>query len=379
MGAQGSLFGPFNGDKLRLARQLASRSLDELGAAVGASRQYVHQLETGAKDPAPAMREALAAALRVREFFFAEPLVNPVREDDCHFRRLQTAPRTVLAQAAARGTAVEMLVAALERRVRLPAVDFPELGQPETLDGVEEAAEAARRHWDLGTDGPITSMTRVAENAGAAVVHFADISDRIDALSVSRRRPLIVRSSAKASPARARFDLAHECGHLLMHGGVVTGDHGTEEQAHRFASAFLLPRTAFVREWPRRGGRSLDWTALGALKLRWGVSLRALARRAFDLRLIDAGQYRTANVHLAKTGQARRERGDGDLRPEQPELLAAALDCAEGLPGGLAPLLDELGWTPELFAALTGRAAAPWPENVVPLARAVARGPQSGR
>jgi len=75
----------FHGDKLRLARLLAGMSLDELGGLVAASRQFVHQLETGAKEPTDEMRDALAAALAVTPTFFAAPAINPVREEDCHF------------------------------------------------------------------------------------------------------------------------------------------------------------------------------------------------------------------------------------------------------------------------------------------------------
>lgn len=357
----------FHGDKLRLARLLASLSLDELGGLVAASRQYVHQLETDAKEPSTEMRAALAAALGVREGFFAAPAINPVREDDCHFRKLMTAPRAVMAQAAARGTLVEMLVTALDKRLRLPKVDFPDLGRPTSLESAEAIAEDARAHWGLGTDGPITSMTRVVENAGAVVVHFADISDRIDALSIARRRPIIVRSSAKAAAVRLRFDLAHECGHLVMHQGVITGDRETEEQAHRFASAFLIPRAAFASEFPRLR-RGLDWIGLYRMKLRWKVSVRAIVRRAYDLGLVDAAQYRTANVHLTKTGQAKAERYDDTLEPEGAELLATAL-CILGerdLPG-LHAMLDELGLEAELFERLTGHSPPALPANVVRL------------
>lgn len=372
MTAQHSLFADFHGDKLRLARLLSSLSLDELGARVAASRQYMHQLETGAKEPSPEMTAALAAALRVNQRFFEAPALNPVREDDCHFRKLFTAPRAVMAQAAARGTLVEMLVSALEKRLRLPKVDFPDLGKPETPGEVERIAEAARAHWRLGLDGPVTNMTRVLENAGAVVVHFADISDRIDALSIARRRPIIVRSEAKAAAVRLRFDLAHECGHLVMHQGIITGDHETEEQAHRFASAFLLPRGAFAREFPR--GRTLQWHELYAMKLRWKVSVRAIVRRALDLGLIDAAQYRTANVHLTKTGQSKVERHDDRLEAERAELVEAALDAlAAGDGAALGELVRDLGLMPAMFEAVFGRAVHPAGEaaDVGPLLRLV--------
>lgn len=355
----------FHGDRLRLARLLAGMSLDEVGALVAASRQFVHQLETGAKQPSREMADALAAATAVTPAFFAVPSLNPVREEDCHFRRVQSAPRGLVAQAVARGTAVEALVEALERRVRLPEVDFPDLHRPSGAEEVELVAEQARCHWGLGLDGPITNMTRVVENAGAVVVQFDDLTDRIDALSMARRRPIIVRSTAKTAAVRLRFDLAHEAAHLLMHGGIVTGDQATEGEAHRFAGAFLIPRAAFAREFPR-GRRMLDWNALFAMKLRWKMSVRAIARRAYDLGLIDAAQYRTANIQLVKTGQSKAERLDDRIAAEEPELLHAAMHwMTERDPLALRRLAAELGLTPPLFARLAGVEPGPDPAGVV--------------
>lgn len=357
----------FHGDKLRLARLLVGLSLDELGGAVATSRQFVHQLETGAKDPTDEMRDALAAVLQVTPAFFSTPAINPVREEDCHFRRLASAPRGLVAQAVARGTAVEALVNGLETLVRLPDVDFPESAQPEGSDAIERAAEDARRHWGLGLDGPITSMTRVLENAGAVVVQFDDLTDRIDALSMARRRPIVVRSTAKAAGVRLRFDLAHEAAHLIIHQGIITGDSITEGEAHRFAGAFLIPRAAFAREFPRTR-RVLDWNALFAMKLRWKVSVRAIARRAFDLGLIDAAQYRTANVQLVKTGQSKTERYDDRIGIEEPELLNSAIAWLMKRGGiGLHRLLFDLGMAPELFTRLTGQLLPDLPDNVVSL------------
>ncbi|MER9417956.1 ImmA/IrrE family metallo-endopeptidase [Mesorhizobium sp. M0306] len=360
----------FYGDKLRLARLLAGLSLDELGGLVAASRQFVHQLETGAKEPTDEMRDALAAALAVTSTFFATPGTNPVREEDCHFRRLASAPRALISQAVARGTALEALVDAIEGQVRMPIVDFPEEARPASPDAIERIAENARQHWGLGLDGPITSMMRVVENAGAVVVHFDDLTDRIDALSMARRRPIIVRSTAKVAGARLRFDLAHETAHLIMHQGIVTGDSVTEGEAHRFAGAFLIPRIAFAREFPR-SRRTLDWNALFTMKLRWKVSVRAIARRAFDLGLIDAAQYRTANIQLVKTGQAKAERYDERVAVEEPELLRAAISWVSNRDAiVLHRLLANLGMAPELFARLTGERMPTLPDNVVPLGTA---------
>jgi Zn-dependent peptidase ImmA (M78 family)/transcriptional regulator with XRE-family HTH domain len=341
--AAGGPSATFRGERLRLARLFRGLSLEELGGLVAATRQYLHQLETAGRAPTAEMADALAAALDVAPAFFARPILGAVAPEHCHFRKQATTPQSVVQQVLARGTLLDEVVSAVSAEVELPPVDFPQIPVAD-LRGAEAAAEACRDHWGLGRAGPIQSMTRVVEAAGAVVTHFPGLSERVDALSMHRPRPIVVRSSAKDSVVRLRFDLAHECGHLVMHQGVETGDRETEGQAHRFASAFLLPAHAFAAEFPRRL-HNLDWPGLFAIKRRWGVSVRAIARRAYDLGLIDAAQYRTANVHLARTGQAKGEAGDNDWSwQEEPELLGAALAALEAeAPGSKRSIAFVLG------------------------------------
>jgi Zn-dependent peptidase ImmA (M78 family)/transcriptional regulator with XRE-family HTH domain len=362
----------FVGDQLRLARLVNGLSLEQVASAVGATRQYIHQLETGSRNPTGELVEALADVLGVQAAFLHSIETNGVRPEQCHFRKQQTTPASVTSQVLARGTMLDRFAYALERELSLPKVNFPDIPVRD-LEDAEVAANKARQHWGLGADGPITSMMRVVENAGAIVTYFNGLSERVDALSMDRPRPIIVRSDAKASLCRQRFDLAHECGHLVMHRGVETGDKTTEDQAHRFASAFLLPRAAFIREFPR--GRSMNWAELFKMKLRWKVAVRAIIRRAFDLGMIDAAQYRTANIQLVKTGQAKAERYDDQLPLEEPELLDAALRALDaGRPAGMRNLADSLALRAPMFELLTGRPLSPPPPpigdpKIVPLNR----------
>lgn len=354
---------PFYGERLRLARLLSTMSLEDVGEQVGATRQFLHQLETDQKSPTPEMQGALEQVLDVQSTFFSIKPTAGVSEADCHFRRLQTASRSAILQTIARGSFVEQLSAALEKTVRLPKVDFPLLGVPGSLAEVEEIAAEARAYWHLGDDAPISNVTRVLERAGAIVINFPDISERVDALSMSRRRPIVVRSSVKSAAARVRFDLSHECAHLIMHSGCATGDHETEEQAHRFASAFLFPAKSMLREFPRSS--RLDWVTIFQLKLRWGMSLRAIIRRGYDLGMLDAVQYRSANIHLMKTGQSKVERGDGEMNPEQPELLTNALSSLASRDlQAYYSLIRELGVTSKLFSKLLDMNIPPIVENV---------------
>ncbi|SFG52942.1 Zn-dependent peptidase ImmA, M78 family [Novosphingobium sp. CF614] len=342
------------GEQLRLARLAHGYSLEEVGALIGATRQFIHQLETGSRSASDETVEALADVLGVTPAFLSEPIPSTVRPEQCHFRGHITRPASVTSQVLARGTLLDKFVAAMEQHLDLPDVSFPDI--PATsMEEIERAAEEARCHWGLGTTGPITSMMRVVENAGAIVTYFGDLSDRIDAFSMDRRRPIIVRSSLKESLCRQRFDFAHECGHLIMHRGLQTGDRATEDQAHRFASAFLFPRGAVLREFPR--GSSINWRALYDLKLRWKMSVRALIRRGHDLKLLTPAQYRTANIHLVKAGQAKVEKydDDGSLPVEQPELLASAIEALDyAVYGGVGAVGDEVGLSSPMLELITG-------------------------
>ena len=254
----------------------------------------------------------------VKPGFFETISPTPIQQEHCHFRKRRTTTAALVQKAIAHGALFDSIVSYVTSRLKLPKVNFPEMAVNSLAD-VELAAEKCRQEWGLGLIAPIANMVRVAENAGAVVTYFPGVSDKVDALSVSRPRPIIVRSEVKESCCRLRFDIAHEIGHLVMHQGIETGDIPTEEQANRFASAFLLPRAGFVREYPKF--KRVDWDAVFELKLRWKVSARAIVRRSYDLGMIDALEYRRANIFLSKNGQAKIEKYDRDIPLEEPEVM----------------------------------------------------------
>lgn len=347
------------GEQLRLARMVHGRSLEEVGASVGATRQFIQQLETNARSPSDELVEALCDVLGVDTSFLSSAIPSTVRPEQCHFRGHLNRPASLTSQILARGTLLDRFLSAAEQYLSLPPVSIPDI-PVNTAEDIEQAAERAREAWGLGTTGPITSMMRVVENAGAVVTYFGDLSERVDAFSMDRRRPIIVRSSLKESLFRQRFDLAHECGHLVMHRGVQTGDRATEGQAHRFASAFLFPRVAVLREFPR--GNRIDWAALFELKTRWKMSVRALVRRGYDLRILSPAQYRTANIHLMKTGQSKVEHLDEDpaFLVEQPELLLTAMDALDdAIHGGARTIAEEIGISDQMLEIVSGISLPP--------------------
>lgn len=348
----------FYGEKLRLARLLNGLTLQQLGDSISASRQFVHQMESGVRQPADDVLNALCETLQVKGSFFAGPVDNDVKFEQCHFRKRRTTPIGIANRVLAFSTIFEQLIDYINERLELPAINFPVIEHRSscyTNSEIELAAEECRKIWGLGLTTPIAKMTRVLENAGVVITQFNGVSEKVDALSLNRKFPIIIRNDAKESICRMRFDLAHECGHFVLHDGVETGDHLTESEANKFASAFLFPRTAFINEFSQNKDTRLNWKLIYKLKIRWGMSAKAILYRAHHLDLISAQQYRSGNVHLNKTGQSKTEYYDEDIQPETPELLINALEILRDQLGiSFDHIADYLGISPCMLSAITG-------------------------
>ncbi len=348
----------FFGDKLRLARLLRGITQQQLGDLVSTTRQYIHQLESGSRQPAKDVLSALCESLRVTPSFFNSFLENDVKPEQCHFRKRKTTPVGLANRVLAYSTIFEQLITYIQNYIELPITNFPQANSDITkypnLE-IEQAAESCRKLWRLGINSPISNVTRALENNGIIITQFSGVSDKVDALSINRKYPIIVRNDAKESVCRMRFDLSHECGHFILHDGIETGDTKTESEADKFASAFLFPRAAFFKEFPDFRGYRLDWELIYDLKKRWKLSVRAIIYRAHYFGLITAQQYRSANVWLNKTGQSKKERNDDLITQEPPELLKNAITLLdEQLGNSFKYISDKLGVYPELLAEITG-------------------------
>jgi len=314
---------PIIGANIRLARLFHGLALEDVATHLGKTRQYVHKIETEQIVPPESVLEAIAELTQVYPVFFILAVSASIAEEQCHFRKNFTARAAVKHVALAKGEMFRRLVASIETHLDLPRNTIPQ-HDVRSLVEIEQAAEACRRHWGLGL-GPIQSMTRLAENVGAVVTSFKGISREVDAYSISAARPIIVVNSEEASACRLRFDIAHELAHLVLHVGTTTGDRKTEGEANRFAGAFLLPRSSFVKEFPRLRGSHLNWQGLSEMKLRWRVSKAALLYRAKQLSLITDEQYKTGVIRLNRGGEARVEHEDALIAKERAELFTQAI------------------------------------------------------
>lgn len=182
----------------------------------------------------------------------------------------------------------------------------------------------------------------------------------VDAYSFdSRLRPVVVLNPIKRDYYRQRFDVAHELGHLIMHGDAEPGGRIVEEQAHRFASELPMPAAEIVDALPAMMGGNV-WINLGKLKERWGVSMQALFFRARRLGRLSDVSYRNAMTTISARGWRRDE--PGLIKTiELPSLLPKAVELLdqEGIDEVL--LIAQCRVPTELFRTVTARA----PEELV--------------
>jgi Zn-dependent peptidase ImmA (M78 family)/transcriptional regulator with XRE-family HTH domain len=350
---------------LPAARELRGLSQIELARRAGVSRQTIASLEAGTKGVADTTLAAIAEVLAVPVTFLERAPPPSPPGSTLHFRKrshtTQKAVSQLLRGAALFAHAVEGLhVHARFRPHRLPSV-------PRGA-GIEEIAERCRVEWGIPLDAPIAKVVRVLEHAGVFVGSFSAPNLPVDAFCFHDARPMIMFNEYERPTSRIRFSVAHEAGHLVMHRACTAGEDHTENEANRFAGAFLLPRAALRREFPRRGVR-LDWAALVALKRRWGVSVAAIVVRAHQLGIMSDVEYRSANIAISKMGWRTSEPGEPPS-DEQPELTANVLQALrERQKVAPSEFASELGLSRDMLEAALGVQLGGPPGNVIPLVR----------
>ncbi|KNY21634.1 ImmA/IrrE family metallo-endopeptidase [Methylobacterium sp. ARG-1] len=323
--------------RLRDARIARGLNQTELADAVSVSRQAISAYEAGDKTPEPETMARIADAVM-------QPLAYFTAEDPASFGDYSTRFfRSFGADTKRRNLMSEVLgkwfvqtACYLYNFVGFPAINLPTVtprsGDRYDDDEIEEAAEVCRRQWGLGL-GPISNVIGLLENNGVTVCRFKMEGQKIEAFSFwNGPRPFIFLSSEKQSAVRARFDAAHELGHLILHRFIAPEDIEDpkvlkiiEVEAHRFASALLMPRQSFPNEvyTPR-----LD--AFRDLKPRWKVAIQAMILRCRDLGIFDEAQITSLYKQISYKKWRTSEPFDDTMPLETPSLLRKVVEVVVG-------------------------------------------------
>lgn len=285
----------FNGSRLTLARKRRQLTKKELAEKAELTALTLTRLEAGdTPEPGSDTVRALARVLNYPTEFFYLNDTEALGTEAVSFRSLSSLTARQRDAALGAGDLAFELHAWVAARFELPAVQLLDLRDEDPI----AAAEALRSHWGIGAK-PIEHMIKLLESKGVRVFSLAEQHKQVDAFSCWRGNVPYIFLNTFKSAERSRFDAAHELGHLVLHiHGVTNGGRDVEREADIFASAFLINRGDLIGHL----GRVSALSQLVLAKKRWGVSVAALARTAFDAGLISDWHYRDLCKQISHLG-----------------------------------------------------------------------------
>lgn len=291
----------FNSDMLRAARGALGFTQGTFAKEVGVQQAAVSRWEDGIRVPSDSDIDRIAEVLRrPRDFFFQPDRLFGVDTSFMHHRKRKRVSQGMLNKLHDRINIIRLGIGRLLRNFEEWPVRFEHLdADDERYSGPEQIAELTRAMLQVPR-GPITNLVGLIESAGGIVVKMDFETDLIDAVQhwPWGLPPLFFLNTA-APADRARFNLAHELAHAIMH-RIGTPDQ--EAEADRFASEFLMPSREIAPDL-----NDLSMQQAFRLKYRWKVSAQAIIRKARDTGAITQRKYTSLFTYLSQRGYRKRE------------------------------------------------------------------------
>ncbi len=325
------------GQRLKLARKAAGLSLRELEARLEniVTAQAIGKYERDQSMPSSRILIALARALDVSEDYLLSTAELVL--DGVEFRKRAIASKKE--EAFVEGRTLHLLerYLAIEDALALSNTPWDKPRKApypvQDLAEAEDAAEAIRKHWNLGIDA-IPKCVELFEERGIKVlsIDLTDIDGLTAMVKYKTRDPLpviVVKRGAWAE--RKRFTLAHELGHMIVKACPGVDD---ERAANRFAGAFLMPRDALWSEIGKHRS-SISFGELLRLKQLFGTSFQAIVYRCRDLGIFKEALFRYLFQAFDQLGWRKEPyKEPGALSPESEEPARLERLCFRALAEG---------------------------------------------
>lgn len=353
------------GERLRQMRELHRLTQSDLAdQVVGLTQPRLSRMEKNLAAPDDEVIETMAVLTGVRSEFFAREPTFDLQGHSPQFRsrtRLTSTARAAALQWAA-------LIAEEYERLSSAAVRLPLRLTPQFGATPAEAAAYARRQMGFSAQEPLPYLVLALERVGVTVLGLPYSVDALDAFCAWRNGDPVIAILAGAPGDRLRFSVAHELGHLLLHGSRKLDS--AEREADLFAAELLTPLHAIGPAMPP----TVTLRGLTMLKSSWGVSVKSLIRRAREVGLID--QQRSTSLYRQMSARGWNRLEPGYVPIEKPRAFRKLAELAYGPGPNVQRFAADAGWSESLALAVLGQHAtadelpfeAVGPsDNVVPL------------
>lgn len=334
------------GDRIRLAREFVEMSQKDLAALLGMQQATVAYLESGRHRASDTVIAGVAKTTGFPAAFFQDIPLDAFPEGSLVFRRRK---RTSAAEVRRAYTTARLgweFAGSLLRQVKAWPLRLPIMDEEDPV----AAAAVTRSAFGLSPDEPLMNLAGKIEMLGVPVLEIDRELNDLDGFSLwaglPTPRPLIG-VNARCSGDRQRWTLAHELGHLVLHGAIRGSVDAVEMQADAFAAELLLPESGIREEFVA----PLTLSQLCELKGRWRVSLAGLIRRAHELALINDRRKTDLFVQLGKQGWRKVE--PIPIAPERAQTLVQLIAAVHGRSADLTAVLQQEHLPRDLAAALS--------------------------
>lgn len=333
------------GEKLEQVREIHRWTQTELAQKVNVDRSMIAHVEANRAQPSPQLLDAIARCTGFLPAFFSKAPCAHFPLGSLQFRAKASMNASQTKEAHEYGRIIFEAAQEMAARIVAPPVSLRRMaGDPEELAG------SARSMVGLSPDTPVPNLAHQLERAGVLVLLVPTMLDNCDAYSLwaGAPTPVPVVVLAGGRPGdRLRFTLAHELGELVLQEPV---DRSREAAANQFAGAFLLPAQSMKREMTP----PVTLSSLAAMKPKWGVSIQALARRAYDLEILKYRQWTYICQQINKRGWRMREPQNLDVPVERPRAFRKMAELLYGNPIDVRRFAKDMGWSTEFSVAVLG-------------------------
>lgn len=322
------------GYRIKEARIARGYTVDEIANIIGVTKQSISKYENEQSKISLENIIKLSDALDFPIDFFMKNKANDESsgENYIFFRSLRNTPKKIKCSLSQYISFMEEIYNYFSEFIEFPKLNIPKDLNKEYKIGcsdeyIESIALKVREHWKLG-DMPIQNMTKILEKNGIVITRFYIETHKVDAFSniTYSGTPIVVLSSDKESSVRSRMDLAHELGHIILHSKLskkeIDENYKTiEDEAKKFAGAFLLPDSSFSKDI-----YSVNIDNFVYLKTKWKVSIAGMVVRANQLNLITDDQKTYLFKRISAKKWRIQEPLDECIEFEKPSILREAVE-----------------------------------------------------
>lgn len=324
----------FNGKRLKEARYFNSYSITELAEKLGVSKQMVSKYENGKAEPVTETFFKIVQVLGFPLKFYFDDDKYDILSTETFYRSRFTVTQKQKSPSESLKNVAYYYRNFLDDYLEYPTLSLPKEFQDEVSDlyekkKIEQIAQNLREYWGLGNN-PIADMVNLLERKGFVVCDIPRTMEKVDAFgglvgSAEESYYIIFLDTKETDFFKRQFSAAHELGHWILHSGFIDPQdlepseyRKIEQEAHEFASAFLLPAYQFMTEVDRK---KINLTYILSLRGRWYASMAALLMRAKNLKMISEEEYIKFQKQINYKGWRKHEPYSEDFKIKYPRSL----------------------------------------------------------